>query len=345
MSGGVDSSVSAALLKKQGYDVVAIFLKLTPGTDKRDPTQENRCCTTESELRARKTAAMLGIPFYALNAEKAFKKDVVDCFLRDTKAGFTPNPCVDCNKRIKFGFLLDKAAALGCDFVATGHYAQLKPGKNGILKLFKGKDKSKDQSYFLWRLGQTQLRRTIFPVGGLLKTEVRALAKKFRLPAADTPESQEICFVPGSIGEFFDGCFGQRKGRIRDTAGRVIGEHSGLWHYTIGQRKGIKLAGGPYYVAAKNVKSNTLVVTKDKKDLLQGRVFLKSVNWIGGIVPQTPKKISVRIRYRAKEFNAVIAKNGRYVLKFVRPQIAPAAGQSAVFYAGRQLIGGGIITH
>ncbi len=341
MSGGVDSSVAAALLKEQGYNAVGVFLRLsgTPAAGR-----ENRRYTTAAELRARQTAAMLEMPFVVLDAAREFEKKVVGCFLRAEKSGLTPNPCVDCNRWIKFGVLLYKSVSMGCDFVATGHYAQIKRGKDGTLKLLKGKDRGKDQSYFLWRLGQKQLARIIFPVGGILKSDVRKIAKKLGLPSAETAESQEICFAGGSIDDFLARRLGQKRGRVVDMAGNVLGAHAGLWHYTIGQRKGIRLAGGPYYVQKKDVARNRLVVTKNKADLLSDVAVLRGVNWIEGRVPALPARVRAKIRYRTKEAPAVIKRRvGTYAVVFDKPQAAVTPGQSVVFYQGQRILGGGIV--
>lgn len=328
MSGGVDSSVAAALLKKQGFDVIGVFMKFWSPTGS---TKENRCCTPDSEKRARLVAKKLGIPFYVYNFEKEFKKRVVDYFLKTSKKGDTPNPCVVCNKDIKFGLLLDKALKLGADYVATGHYAQIKGDK-----LLMAKDKNKDQSYFLWQLNQKQLKRVLFPVGKYTKTQVRALAKKFKLPTADTPESMEVCFVNKSVGDFLSKYLKKKPGNIIDVDGNILGRHQGLWFYTIGQRKGIGIASKkPYYVLEKNIKKNELIVTQ--KDLFSKELTIKDVKWISG---KQPLKANVKIRYRSQLVPATIY-NNRIVLK--KPQRAITPGQSAVFYIGRELIGGGII--
>ncbi len=339
MSGGVDSSVSAALLKNAGFEAIGVFMKFWADGDVSDG--QNRCCTDESEQRARKTARQLKIPFYALDLRREFKKLVVDKFIADTKKGLTPNPCVKCNEEIKFGLLVDKALKMGAEFVATGHYCQIKKTKDGIYHLLKGADINKDQSYFLWRLGQKQLARMIFPVGCFEKSEVRQLAKKWKLPAADTPESQEACFVAGDIDGFLKKHCGSKPGNIVDKTGKIIGKHDGLWFYTIGQRKGIKLSGGPYYVIAKKIARNELVVAASATELASDTAKLNNVRWVSGTTPKLPLKAKVKIRYRAKEAAAVLARAGE--LKFTKPQFAITPGQSAVFYRGNELIGGGLI--
>lgn len=345
MSGGVDSAVSAALLVRAGFEVIGVFMKFW--ANKEDSgvcLPQNRCCSEESEQRARKTALQLGIPFYVLDVRDEFKKIVVDRFIADTKKGLTPNPCVVCNQEIKFGLLIEKARAMGGEFVATGHYAQIKKTKDGIYHLLKGKDKAKDQSYFLWRLNQKQLSRVIFPVGCFEKSAVRQLAKKWKLPSAATPESQEVCFASRDMDKFLEKYCGTKPGNIVDNEGNIIGQHNGLWFYTIGQRKGIKLSGGPFYVARKERRSNRLIVCSSAKESVMDTARLDSVVWRAPGRPLLPFETKVRIRYRSKEARAVISKSGRqYILKFSKPQFAVTPGQSAVFYRGQELLGGGII--
>jgi len=348
MSGGLDSSVAAALLKRADYDVVGVFMKFwSPFVG----GQENRCCSPEAETRARKVAKMLNIPFYVMNFEKEFKKRIVDYFLDGYKKGITPNPCVVCNKEIKFGLLLEKALSLGADFVATGHYAEKNLKKStGVEKfkfsLLRAKDKNKDQSYFLWMLNQKQLRRILFPIGDYTKNQVRNLAKKFKLPVLNVPESMEVCFIRTTINDFLARYLKGKPGKIVDTQGKIVGEHRGLWFYTIGQRKGIGLAGGPYWVLDKNIKNNLLIVSKNEKDLYKKELMTKNVNWISREKPKSPLKVQAKIRYRHQPTSAIIAhslKSKTYSLKFARPQRAITPGQSVVFYKGQELLGGGII--
>ncbi len=324
MSGGVDSSVSVALLKKRGFDVVGVFMKLWG-------KEGNKCCTPESERAARITAKKLGIPFYVINLEKEFKKRVVDYFIEEIKKGRTPNPCVVCNREIKFGLLFEKALAMGGDYIATGHYAKIREGN-----IFKGKDKEKDQSYFLWKLKKKTLKRIIFPVGNYLKGEVKDMAKDFDLPEINSKESMEICFIKTTINDFLAERIKLKKGKIIDLKGKELGEHKGLLLYTIGQRKGIGLPGGPYFVLKKDVKKNILVVTKEEKDLLVKQATLKEINWIG----EKSSRVSVKARYRAPGKPAIVS--GRKI-QFLKPERAVTPGQSAVFYKGNKLLGGGVI--
>ena len=369
MSGGVDSSVAAALLKRAGFDVVGIMMKFW----KDGVSSDNRCCSVESEKLARLVAKKIGIPFYVLNVEKEFKKKVVDYFLKEYKNGKTPNPCVVCNKEIKFGFLINKALSLGADFVATGHYAQrsatnllvprgvfpsagnplcsagqMDQGTTKSLlprsvRLFMGNDKQKDQSYFLWQLNQKQLSHVLFPVGGYTKPEVRELAKEFDLPTAETPESQEVCFVKDTTNNFLKKYLKTKTGKVLDAQGNVVGQHQGLWFYTIGQRKGLEINQGPWYVVGKDFKKNVLIVSKNIKDLNKKEFIANNVNWI---LPQKlPANAEVKIRYKSAFAKAKIfklaGKKGKVV--FAKPQKAITSGQSAVFYKGKELLGGGVI--
>jgi len=350
MSGGVDSSVAAALLKRANFNVIGVFIKFWAEHKRGELPGLNRCCSPEAEIRARKVAKILKIPFYVFNFEKEFKKRVVDYFFYEHKKGTTPNPCVVCNKEIKFGLLLKKALSLDTDYIATGHYARIRKFVNSKqirYSLMTAKYKDKDQSYFLWQLSQNQLSRILFPVGNYTKEEVRKLAKKFGLPVFDAPESQEICFISGDIEDFLKKYLKEKPGSVLDKQGKILGRHRGLWFYTIGQRKGIGLSGGPYFVLDKNIKQNVLIVTKNEKDLLKKELMVKNVNWILGKPPKFPIKIKAKIRYRHEPASATLYRlNSKvYRLRFDRPQRAITAGQSAVFYSGQELLGGGIICY
>lgn len=330
LSGGVDSSVAAALLKKAGFNVFGVFARLN------DLEQSKK-----SEKRARRISRILKIPFSVWNFKKEFKKRIVDNFLREYKNGITPNPCVICNKEIKFGLLLEKALKLGADFVATGHYARRRNDK-----LLKGKDKEKDQSYFLWKLNQGQLKHILFPVGGYTRGEVEKMAEKLKLPFKGVKKSQEICFIPTATEDFLRKYIKLKSGSIINKKGKIFGGHQGLWFYTIGQRKGVGLAGGPYYVLDKNFKKNLLIVTKNEKELFKKELIVRDVSWISGKEPKLPLKVAAKIRYRQKSASATIIKHFRskvYGLKFKVAQRAVTPGQSAVFYKNQELFGGGII--
>jgi tRNA-specific 2-thiouridylase len=318
MSGGVDSAVAAQLLKNRGYDVIGVFMLMHKNSNPKD---------------AKIVAVKLGIPFYVIDVQKEFKKKVVDYFINEYKKGNTPNPCVMCNKYIKFKFLIDKAMELGADYVATGHYSKIKDGK-----LMIAKDKQKDQSYFLWQLNQRQLSKNLFPIGDYTKEQVREMAKKFKLPVYKKPDSQEICFV-NDLNIFLKQNIKTKAGNIVTIDGKKVGEHKGLIFYTIGQRKGIEIGGiGPFYVVKKDFKNNTLVVTQDEKNLFQKQMFVKNMNWPSG--KSYSGKCKVKIRSTAKMADAIIKGNK---IIFKKPQRAITSGQSAVFYIKNQLIGGGII--
>jgi len=349
MSGGLDSSVAAALLKRAGFEISGIFLKLAdlPNFKK-------------NEKRARKIAKILGIKFSVLDLRREFKKRIINYFLKEYKRGVTPNPCVICNKEIKFGLLLEKALALGADFVATGHYARIKK-KGAKLLLLRAKDKDKDQSYFLWQLNQNQLKHILFPVGNYTRKEVERLAKKLKLPVLGTKKSVEICFIKTTIGEedksssspfakarvndFLSKYLKSKPGQIVDVRGKVLGKHRGLHFYTIGQRKGIGLPGGPYYVLNKDLKKNLLIVTKNERNLYKKELTAKNANWISDKIPKFPLRIKAKIRYRHELARAAIYKipNTKYKILFSLPQRAITPGQSVVFYKGEELLGGGII--
>jgi tRNA-specific 2-thiouridylase len=339
MSGGIDSSVAAALLKKEGFEVIGAFMRLA-----------NLPRFDEAKERAEKVAKILKIPFYVFNLEKEFKKKIIDYFLKEYKAGNTPNPCVLCNKEIKFGLLLEKALSLDADFVATGHYARIKGIRNKELgirefKLLRAKDKNKDQSYFLWMLNQEKLKRILFPIGNYTKEEVRNFAKKFKLPVLKAKKSVEVCFIEKTVNDFLKKYLKEKPGKIVDTQGKVLGEHRGLWFYTIGQRKGIGLSEGPWWVVDKDLKRNLLIVTKNEKDLLRDELFCKDVNWIPGREPKLPLEVKAKIRYKANFVKTTIypIKNKIYKVVFKKPQRAITPGQSVVFYKGEEVLGGGII--
>jgi tRNA-uridine 2-sulfurtransferase len=324
MSGGVDSSTSAALLKEQGYCVKGVFFRL-------------HNYYKESEERALVVSKKLGIEFCVFDYQKEFKEKVIDYFLKANKEGLTPNPCVLCNKVVKFDLLFESLKKVKADYLATGHYARVKNSR-----LFKAKDAQKDQSYFLWRLNEKILSKTLFPMGEYKKTEVRQLAKKFNLPVWNQEESQEICFIDTEITEFLRKHFGKNPGKIIDDKDEIVGEHQGLWFYTIGQRKGIRLSGGPYYVIKKDIQNNILIVSKNKKDLLGKELNFKETNWVSGGEPKFPIGVEAKIRSMHKPATAVL-KNNNYLI-FDKPQEAITLGQSVVFYVGDELIGGGVIS-
>jgi tRNA-specific 2-thiouridylase len=340
MSGGVDSSVTAALLKQQGYSVIGVFMK-----NWSEDFGDYGCTWAQDSEDARKVAKVLDIPFYVWNFEKEYYDHVVAYFLREYKAGRTPNPDVMCNSEIKFKVFLEKALSLGADLVATGHYARVE-NMDGLYRLLKGIDTAKDQSYFLYALGQDQLSKILFPIGGYQKAEVRKMAKKFGLPNFDKKDSQGICFIGKiNVTEFLKQNIKAKAGKIVTTKGDLLGRHSGLPYYTIGQR-GMNLGGnGPYYVVAKQPKTNTLVVTNDKQDpqLWRREFTVTDVTWTAH-EPKFQLKMDVSIRYHHPEYSAEIKKDPTGLkIKFDQPQRAITSGQAAVIYDGEELLGGGII--
>ena len=331
MSGGVDSSVAAALLKKQGFKVVGVFMKPWQPYD-----DEDFCLWKQDREDALRAAATIGIPLETWDFSKEYKKLVTDYMIREYKAGRTPNPDVMCNKEIKFGLFLKRALKEGADYIATGHYIERKGDK-----LFQGKDNNKDQSYFLWTLTPDQIKHSLFPVGGLTKPEVRKLAKKFKLPNHAKKDSQGVCFIgPLDMKEFLLTYIKPKKGKIFTMEGEVIGSHDGVYYYTLGQRHGldIKLGGGPYYVIKKDIKKNIIYVGTDAQAVVSD-TKISEFNWLSK--PAFPAHLDVKVRYRTKSVKAILQKNGSLV--FEKPERAVTSGQSAVFYKGRQLLGGGII--
>lgn len=334
ISGGIDSGLSAFLLKKSGFEVFGVFLKLG-----------NSLLFDKSQKNAKKIANFLKIPFYSIDLRKDFKEKVINYFLTGYKNGITPNPCVICNKEIKFGFSLEKHLKIKFDFIATGHYARkVKDLKSKKFKLLRARDKKKDQSYFLWMLNQEQLKRILFPIGDYTRKEVEKLAKKNKLPISKSKKSVDICFVKTTINDFLERHLKKKPGKIITKNGKVIGYHNGLWFYTIGQRKGLGLSGGPYYVLDKNLKENVLIVTKKEKDLLKRKFYFKNENWISGKTPKLPLRIKTKVRYNQVLKEAILKKEkNKYFVEFKKSQKAITPGQSAVFYKGEELLGGGII--
>lgn len=347
MSGGVDSSVAAYLLKGQGYEVLGIFMHFWAEGPGKESDATNKCCSVASFNDARRVAQKLEIPLYTVNFDMPFKELVVDRFISGYQEGETPNPCVSCNKYIKFSLLWEKADALGAEYIATGHYSRIKE-KDGIFHLQRPKDKNKDQTYFLYNLNQKLLKHTLFPLADLTKPQVRALAKKIDLSTAEKPESQEICFIPEkNHNEFLKRHLRLTPGPIKTTDGLIVGEHQGLPLYTVGQRKGVEIGGvGPFYVARCDYDSNTLIVVRDGDDphLFTKQFTVREMNWIGP-VRKYPINAQAVIRYRHQPINCSIDEpvNGISSVKLEKSQRAITAGQSAVFYKGNEVLGGGII--
>lgn len=347
MSGGVDSSTTAALLVERGYRVIGLMMRLWSESGEGDNQfANNRCCSPEAVADARGVCQTLGIPFYLLNFEDVFKKHVVDFFLDGYARGLTPNPCLQCNRNVKFGELLDKALALGAGYLATGHYARVR--ERDKFQLLKGVDPNKDQSYALSVLNQSQLARALFPLGECAKSETREMARRFGLRVAEKHESQDLCFI--SDGNYRS--FLQRNtpsvlcaGEIVDTRGNVLGRHEGLAMYTIGQRKGLGIATGqPMYVVGLDVVRNRVVVGS-ASEMGERELIAGGMNWIAGEPPQGEIRVTAKIRYRATEAAANVTPldGGRARVVFDQPLRDITPGQAVVLYDGDVCLGGGII--
>ena len=346
MSGGVDSSMAAAILHAEGYQVIGVTLQIWPSNKEANEVERfGGCCGVEAIESARRVASKLGIPHYVMNFRDIFTQKVISDFCREYSLGHTPNPCIACNQYINFGAFLDRVLQMGADYLATGHYARIESSANGY-RLLKGVDKSKDQSYFLYRLGQKELQHLIFPVGDRHKAGVRRLVAELGLPAAARRESQDICFIPNDdYRSFVDKHVPLRAGDIVDTEGRTLGQHRGLARYTVGQREGLGIASNKRrYVIKLDAASNRLVVgTQDQ--LLKNALPADDLHWVSGEAPKEPIEVTARVRYRSPEAAATVhLKDGVAEVQFHKPQKAIAPGQSIVFYQGDSVLGGGIIT-
>lgn len=346
MSGGVDSSVAAALLKEYGHEVIGVMLRLWSEPGKED---SNRCCTPDAMAMARRVAAKLKIPFYAIDVREVFHSTVVKYFIDGYSQGITPNPCLVCNRTIRFQFLWERALALEADYLATGHYAQVHRDSDGSYQLLRGADIHKDQSYVLHILNQQQLSHTLFPVGAMTKPEVRDHARQFGLPISNRPDSQDLCFLAGDDYRNFLERHAPHTispGPIINPQGITIGEHQGLAFYTIGQRKGLGISSqSPQYVLSKIIETNTLVVGEEN-DLGEQLLVAKDNTWIRGAQPTGSFRAQVKIRYKARQAWATVtpAENNQAMVEFDEPQRDITPGQAAVYYDGDTVLGGGIIT-
>jgi tRNA-uridine 2-sulfurtransferase len=360
MSGGVDSSAAAAILKQQGHELVGFSMQLWNqrrgiSVDENGDPLPSRCCSLDDVYDARRVAEELGFPFYVLNLEREFERDVVEPFVASYLNGETPIPCVSCNSRLKFASLDRLAASLGCEKVATGHYARVEyDGPAKRYRLFRGRNLQKDQSYFLWELTQEQLSRSLFPLGEMSKPEVRDVARQSNLAVAEKAESQEICFVPdgdysGFINRYLEAeGLADRlppTGEFVDASGTVVGQHAGIHRYTIGQRRGIGIANErPLYVLGIDAEKNQVAVG-EQRELLTSEFVAAGVNWIAYDDPREPVAANVRVRYRHQESLATIVPlaNNRVRVQFAEPQRAITPGQATVFYIGDEVVGGGWI--
>lgn len=350
MSGGVDSSVAALLAQRSGYDCMGVLLKLFDGEDGEDSRGERACCSLESAEAARSVANRLGMPFYVFNFSEDFRREVVERFVRAYQQGETPNPCIDCNRFVKLGKLFRRAAELGCDYVATGHYAQVgRDPESGRWVLRKGLDESKDQSYFLYNLNQEQLSRLLLPLGGLTKPQVRALAEEAGFGNAHRQESQDICFVPdGDYAGFIQRYTKNQAppGDFVGTSGQVYGRHKGIIRYTVGQRKGLGLSfPQPMYVCGIDPEKNQVVLGEDR-ELFSSRLTARDLNLIAVEEISRPMRVNAKVRYRHKEQPATVVQTGpdEMEVRFDQPQRAVTKGQAVVLYQGDAVVGGGAIS-
>lgn len=341
MSGGVDSSVTAYLLKEQGYDCIGVTMKLYDGEDGREST----CCSLRDVEDAKSVCHRLGIPHYTFNFTGDFDREVIAPFIRSYEQGRTPNPCIDCNRRLKFQRLYHRALELGCDYIATGHYVRRVEAADGTVTLHKALDADKEQSYVLYNMTQEQLRRTLFPLGALTKTEVREIAQREGFLNAKKHDSQDICFVPdGDYAAFIQEYTGKTyaPGPVYDADGNKLGTHRGIIHYTIGQRKGLGLAlGKPMYVKATDAEKNTVTLATNDQ-LFSSKVYAENLNWIAGDVPSEPITVVARVRYHGKDQPATLhfLGNGNILADFQVAQRAVTPGQAIVFYQGDTMLGG-----
>jgi tRNA-specific 2-thiouridylase len=350
MSGGVDSSVAAALLCEQGYDVVGVAMRLAPDAPPQPAKRKGTCCSHDDFEDARRVSERLGFPFYVVDLRADFGARVIGNFVSEYLAGRTPNPCVMCNREIKFDRLWSRAQALEADFVATGHYAQISCDESGRYHLRRAADSSKDQSYFLFTLGQAELSRTLFPLGAMNKTEVRARARTLGLANADKPESQEICFVPdGDYARFVERLAPEgsiREGRITDAAGKTLADHAGIHRFTVGQRRGLGIAAAePLYV--REIQRGTgNVVVGTRNELNSRGLIARDVELVD---PSTfdagGSEVEVKIRYRHPALPArlIISSPGVAEIRFVSAGPAVTPGQACVFYRDDEVVGGGFI--
>ncbi|MDD5152470.1 MAG: tRNA 2-thiouridine(34) synthase MnmA [Candidatus Pacebacteria bacterium] len=348
MSGGVDSSVTATLLQRQGYDVTGVFMKVWHPSFL-------PCTWREERLDAMRVSAHLGIPLLTWDFEREYKEKVADYMISEYKAGRTPNPDVMCNKEIKFGAFFRRAIKEGANFVATGHYAEVRKNKKtGLYEMFASIDETKDQSYFLWTLGQKELSKTLFPVGKFKKSEVRKLAKKFGLPTATKKDSQGLCFVGKlEMKDFLAHFIKEKEGAVLNEESEVIGTHHGAWFYTLGERHGFTITkketnDSPYYVIAKDILKNTLTVasavSKNPLECATKEITLSDVNFCTGINPDTKKKYNVAVRYHGEPYECTLGQlaGEKLLLRLKKPAVV-ALGQSAVVYDGLLCLGGGIV--
>lgn len=344
MSGGVDSSVAACLLKSEGYEVVGVTMKLWSEDGHASSGSSKGCCTIEDVEDARRVCQIIGAPHYVMNFQKEFKAHVIDYFVREYQIGRTPHPCLACNDKIKFDFLMNRARALDIEYIATGHYARV-DSSNGHLRLLKGMDALKDQSYVLFNLRPDQMTHLLLPVGWYSKVEIRDIARDAGLPVADKPDSQEICFIPmNDYRAFIAERTSPTPGEIVDTLGNVVGLHQGIEYFTVGQRRGLGISGQrPMFVLSVDSHTNRVVVGPSE-GLLQSKLWASEVNYLSGTPPQSPVEVEAKIRYKSSVARGVLVPHGDWVeIQFREAQRAITPGQAVVFYREEEVLGGGFI--
>ena len=346
MSGGVDSSVAALLLKEQGYDTVGVTMKLYDVDGADVPDYYRGCCTVDDVEDARRVCHALDVPHYVFNLQREFQAFVIDYFCTEYQMGRTPHPCIACNDRIKFSFLLERARFLGARYVATGHYARIQ-ARGRTLSLLKGVDTHKDQSYVLYGMGQRELRHTLLPVGWSPKDEIRRMAEAAGFPNAAKPDSQDICFIPGGdYREFLRSRVTPRPGPVVDSNGTVLGEHSGVEFFTVGQRRGLGIAGAkPMYVLSVDA-AQAVVTVGPEEELYSSECWAGDVTYVSGREPVDGAEVGVKIRYKSPETPGTIHPRGEEgaLVRFREPQRAVTPGQAVVFYSGDEVLGGGRIS-
>ena len=344
MSGGVDSSVAALLLHEAGYRVMGVTMKLYDLPPDQLPANHQGCCTVDDVEDARRVCHRLGVSHHVFNLQREFKAHVMDYFLREYRLGRTPHPCIACNERIKFDFLYQRAHLMGAEYVATGHYARIHR-EGSSYQLLKGLDPFKDQSYVLYSMGQQELERTLMPVGRYSKEEIRGLASDAGLPNAEKPDSQDICFIPGgNYREYMREHVTPQAGNIVDEDGRVLGKHDGIEHYTIGQRRGLGIAGRtPMYVIGINASAGQVVVGPEER-LYSDSLWASGVSYVSGNPPPSGETVTAKIRYKSPECEAFLAPSGAWAeIRFREPQRAVTPGQAVALYQGEVVLGGGRI--
>ena len=344
MSGGVDSSVAACLLKSEGYEVVGVTMKLWSEDGQAYSGSSKGCCTIEDVEDARRVCQIIGAPHYVMNFQKEFKAHVIDYFVREYQIGRTPHPCLACNDKIKFDFLMNKARALDIEYIATGHYARV-DSSNGHIRLLKGIDALKDQSYVLFNLRPDQMTHLLLPVGWYSKGEIRDIARDAGLPVADKPDSQEICFIPmNDYRAFIAERTSTTPGEIVDISGNVVGFHQGIEYFTVGQRRGLGIsAQRPMFVLSVDSQTNSVVVGP-AEGLLRSKLWASRVNYLSGMPPESPVEVEAKIRYKSSVAKSTLVPHGDWAeIHFREAQRAITPGQAVVFYREEEVLGGGFI--